>query len=750
MERNQERRDEHEKRVPIRAAATLAENSDDAFEADAINLSRGGMSFRSQCLPDVGARLWCRFEHPPSGAVIEAEGEVVWAQLEGPANGEIGLAFTNLDDATELLIEEIIAQHGSPTAAGADIDPSERDRAAAELDAASVAPPAPEPTVLPSSTGRQSAVSLPPAPRARVANLSLEGISEPLSANVAELATDYAVFEQVLPLLKLGRSVSADAPELQGRRGAIAGVELRMMGHVPTLAVLVEFADDSDAAVVAHADFGEASFSGTDVPAVDEPLGHDTEPDLDAPSDEPSHAGTPAQATRTTAAEFSASPVAVQVAKPVSTGKPKQLALDVAPLPAPAPRMARAEHKPAVEEPMPAALASSTGAELRPSARGELEAGKTARPINHRLDATQVVALDDRSADDEAADDEALDDHDPFAPAPPAWKPLALALMRALQGLAGLLKAGAVRGAKLLGASSVAALPRVRMLLVRGRALARQATILIAPKLGAARRMAAAQLGKKRRRTTAGGAAQPREASDNGSLVRTIGLGALVTVIAGLGVYAVLPTSEPELELHRQVQAPEGEAGLSGGEVALPEQPAAEQAIELAQPAANEPALPMPSAAAVPAGSAFAVDVREQARPKAAAPVAQVAASAPKAAQPVVAAAPAPAPKATPRSMRFGAATTPSRAQTFALRMSKPIASINGLADAGGFTVIINGSLSLDRAGPISASHRGVARAMVLNKGDKSELTIRFVDGKKPAYQVRADGQTLYVVIEDV
>jgi hypothetical protein len=60
------------------------------------------------------------------------------------------------------------------------------------------------------------------------------------------------------------------------------------------------------------------------------------------------------------------------------------------------------------------------------------------------------------------------------------------------------------------------------------------------------------------------------------------------------------------------------------------------------------------------------------------------------------------------------------------------------------------GSLSLDRAGPISAAHKGVERAMVLNKGDRSELTIRFANGKRPSYQVRGDGQTLYVVIEDV
>jgi hypothetical protein len=161
MERNEERRGEYDKRVPIRAAVELAENHDDAFAADAVNLSRGGMSLRSQCLPDVGARLWCRFEHHPSGSVIEAEGEVVWAQLEGDASGEIGLAFTSLDPQIEMLIEQIIAQHGAPTASGEAIDPGEHDRMAAQLDAGERQHALPE----------QRASSLPPAPRARVANL---------------------------------------------------------------------------------------------------------------------------------------------------------------------------------------------------------------------------------------------------------------------------------------------------------------------------------------------------------------------------------------------------------------------------------------------------------------------------------------------------------------------------------------------------------------------------------------------------
>ena len=722
MQRNEERRGEHDRRVPIRGAVELADNHDDAFAADAVNLSRGGISLRSQCLPDVGSRLWCRFEHPPSGSIIEAEGEVVWAQLEGEASGEIGLAFTSLDPQTELLIEQIIAQHGSPTASGEAIDPGEHDRMAAELDAAEA------PEVL----RAEEHASLPPAPRARVANLSLEGIPEPLSAQVAELSRDYAVFEQVLPLLKLGRSVSADAPELLDRRGVIAGVELRMMGHVPTLAVIVEFTDGA----TGEKTYGEASFSGTDLPA----LPSDTEPDLEAPAQREPEAQLGSDYKRVTDAEFRASPV---------SSEPRQLALDVSP----APRTARSNavasmpvtvpDPVAPEEALPAALASSAGTEHRPSARGEVPAADRSPVRSSRLDPTQVVELAQQDEEPGGDDEVALDD--PFAPAPPAWKPYALAAIRALHALTRGLVALAKRGALLLGASGVAALPHVRMFLVRAHAVLGKSGAALGPKIGAARRLAAAQLGKKRRRTTTGGAsaARERDSNDTGSLIRTIGIGALVTAIAGLGVYALLPTAEPELEVHRAITADEGEAGVSGAAPALAPEAASAEAAQ----AAEEPALPMPSAATVPAGSAFAVDVREQARPKPAAPAATTALTVAKA--PAPAAAPA-APKPAPRAMRFGATSAPSRAQTFALRMSKPIASISGSADAGGFTVVVMGSLSLDRAGPISAAHKGVARAMVLNKGDRSELTIRFADGKRPAYQVRGDGTTLYVVIEDV
>jgi hypothetical protein len=122
----------------------------------------------------------------------------------------------------------------------------------------------------------------------------------------------------------------------------------------------------------------------------------------------------------------------------------------------------------------------------------------------------------------------------------------------------------------------------------------------------------------------------------------------------------------------------------------------------------------------VPAGSPFAVDVRKSAGAK-----------------------PAQAPK-----LRFGAAQVPN-ARRFALRMSGRVHDLQGASDPGGFSVTVLGGLSLDRAGPISSSHKAVQRAMIINKGDRAELNIRFAEGKRPAYQVSAEGNTLYLLIEE-
>ena len=94
----------------------------------------------------------------------------------------------------------------------------------------------------------------------------------------------------------------------------------------------------------------------------------------------------------------------------------------------------------------------------------------------------------------------------------------------------------------------------------------------------------------------------------------------------------------------------------------------------------------------------------------------------------------------------FGAAEV-ADGRSYRLRMSLPIQSIRGERIANGFRIEIPESLALDRAGPIAASHPSIERAMILNRGDHSELTIRFVEGRDPAYRVEVRGATLELTI---
>src|SRR5262249_8552371 len=108
MDDNLDRRNAQGEWVPLRFSAELGHGDfEDPFAADVLNLSKGGVSMRAACLPDPGSRLICRFRCAPSGTLVTAQGEVVWAHLDGEQSGEFGLAFVDLDPKTEWLIEEM-------------------------------------------------------------------------------------------------------------------------------------------------------------------------------------------------------------------------------------------------------------------------------------------------------------------------------------------------------------------------------------------------------------------------------------------------------------------------------------------------------------------------------------------------------------------------------------------------------------------------------------------------------------------
>jgi hypothetical protein len=106
----------------------------------------------------------------------------------------------------------------------------------------------------------------------------------------------------------------------------------------------------------------------------------------------------------------------------------------------------------------------------------------------------------------------------------------------------------------------------------------------------------------------------------------------------------------------------------------------------------------------------------------------------------------APLPPETVRGMAFGADSV-AGGEKYVLRMSNPVTEMNGIVEGDGFSVTIPGSLSLSQAGPIAAAHPDVEHASILNRGDFSELTIRFVAGRQPAYRVEARGPAVEITI---
>lgn len=176
------------------------------FEADAVDLSAGGLSLRSTSLPEVGATLHCRFDTLPGGTRISGRGEVVWAQPSGERSGEFGLRFTQIDPRAQALISEMIAERVA--------------------------------------TGGVSA-----KPQPRMATLEFEENEGPITAKLTRATGRDVVFEQPLDVLALGRGVVAHADTTLGH-GNILRVDLRMDNGTPTLALTVRFSH-------AQEEFGE-------------------------------------------------------------------------------------------------------------------------------------------------------------------------------------------------------------------------------------------------------------------------------------------------------------------------------------------------------------------------------------------------------------------------------------------------------------------------------------------------------------
>jgi hypothetical protein len=215
-----------------------------------------------------------------------------------------------------------------------------------------------------------------------------------------------------------------------------------------------------------------------------------------------------------------------------------------------------------------------------------------------------------------------------------------------------------------------------------------------------------------RRRTTAPGLrvqktlppvrmqrAEPRAPRRIGRFVTV----ALALIGVGLGVYALAPRSGADRIRLRQRSVTPGESS---------------SAAAGAEPTSSTPKPTVSSLPAAQAGTPKPGPAVDQP----AAPVAEAAA-------------------------RFGDASVPN-GRSFVLRMSGPVVALEGERREDGFSVRIPSRLALDRASPIATSHRAVARALILNRGEYAELTVEFLPGMHPKYQVLGKGNAIEVTLE--
>jgi hypothetical protein len=603
-----DRRHAERARIPCRIPVELTdERYSAAFEADAVDLSVGGLSLRASSLPELGKHLLCSFESMPGGAHVLGRGEVVWVQPCGDVGGEFGLRFVGIDPKTQALIDEMVAE-------------------------------------------RIARIDTPFAGAAPViANLEIENVDTPIAATLVRTDAGEALFEQPLDLLAIGKSVVAHAG-VSLVRGSIARVDLRMDGETPMLALTVRLAQEP-------AQFGEFEW---------EDSGPDTEPDLFAPAGLSNAPAAPAARPRAQDQmslvfrhEAETQPTADKLVRQ-SDGDDVRLRLELS--------MDDDEE-----------LADSAYVQQLPS-----------------TDREESYVFGQTGGDDWT---HPLPDVTPKAPLVQVLRVFA-ALQGVWQRSIGFVVGGVGRLRRQAGQRIVSGTNRI-----------------------------VAQT--RPRRTTAPAVGRP--GAENRGTWRLLGLGMMSIAAVALFAYALAPAAREDLLLHRQLQ-PAAAALHDDAKpgAAAPSAPGsanmstATPAGAAAATSATAPTLAAatPAAGVVPAGSPYAVDVRANRAPL----------------QPAAEA------KSLAGGSAFGQKQIPN-AKRFVLRMSSPIKAVQGSSDSHGFNVVIPGSLALDRAAPIAANNPAVARAMIINRGNRSELSVRFADGRTPAYRVSGQGAALEVLI---
>jgi hypothetical protein len=225
--------------MPFDAMVELAGRLGPSFEAQAVNLSEEGMSFRTAYLPEIGQPVMCRFD-AGSGMSVTAAGEVVWREDMGEG-GEFGIRFTNLDSASTVALQHILGMGEG---------------------------------ALPMEAGRK-------------VRLHIEGLAAPMRARVRDANGHVGVTAYTeLGFLRMDRPLQLeDAENHQKRPVLIERVELEVDGSskVPQLVFGLRY-DDPEGRAAANS---MSSISAMEVPV--DPTPHDEPPPPAADGDDVVH-----------------------------------------------------------------------------------------------------------------------------------------------------------------------------------------------------------------------------------------------------------------------------------------------------------------------------------------------------------------------------------------------------------------------------------------------------------------------------
>ena len=701
--------------------------SEDAYDADALDVSATGLRMRSSVLPDVGQRLRCRFELPESEDQFEAEGEVVWSSDEGGHQGEFGLRFDSIGKRTSEMLKGWTLARGRADGG---------------------------PTTLPGEDEARAFRSLGPA------RVSLEGVASAMECDVVRRDETCLDVMQALPFLELGKLAEVLADGSMDRR-RLEHVSLRVVNGIPHL-VLSLVAEASSAGGILAPSMDDTAFAGS---PHGEPLGADSTLQDEAVDQ--------LLAQRSVRSRMEIAPSSRErVMEPVR-----------------APRIeAKSESAWVTEEAPPSDELDANDAVQARTERDEDEESSVSREDesveieapSKRLHSKRALFRADESGvtDPSAAthrkkkldevrrvllDGEELPESDelaaPDASALDAWKERANELREkvspAFLRMTTALRTGWAAFVAGVGPRAKSAWEAFSGWIARLAATVSEQLKTRAPKLSSV----FARGTKEKRRTTVAPAAA-REATQARRATR--GANGAVVARPSTQPAAAVPT-RPIVPL-RYVLA--GVVALGAvGALAYAFGSGSDEPAPIDVPSAMAPAAlteepemtaePMGSVsvASTPSPSVPLVRTEPSAMPQASTDEGRL----PLPGYPSIGRAPTDSASATPTASaaptrapvvgrNFGAEHVEDGRMT-ALQMTLVPTALEGQADPNGFTVTVRGALSETRAAQIARTNPAVDRASVINRGDHCVLDVRFVEGRTPAYRVAIVNQTVEVTI---